>query len=101
MTSGNVLTANTWNHVVATYSQDDGYARIYVNGVEKQNSNVGKFASIASPASFYIGRSTDQTKLTVVSVNGQHDLRRRRRLPVFVCSERPGRDLPGVSHSGG
>ena len=68
ITSGNVLTFYAWNHVVATYSQDDGYARIYVNGVQRQAVAVGKFGSIDSPTTFGIGRSTDQTKLTVVSV---------------------------------
>ena len=68
-TGSNVLTADAWNHVVATYSQDDGYARIYVNGVEKGNSNVGKYASIASPASFDIGRTTDVSTLKIVHVD--------------------------------
>ena len=38
----NVLTANAWNHVVATYSQDDGYARIYVNGVRRAEQQRGE-----------------------------------------------------------
>jgi len=65
----NVLTLDGWNHVVVTYSQDDGWVRFYVNGVLRGYSNAGKYASIASPASFFIGRSTDQTKLTVVDVH--------------------------------
>jgi hypothetical protein len=74
-TSTDVLTLDAWNHVVVTYSQDDGYVRFYVNGVLKGSSNAGKYASIASPASFFIGRSTDQTKLTAVSarVNATSD----------------------------
>ena len=68
-TGSNVLAANAWNHVVATYSQDDGYARIFVNGAEKGNSNVGKYAAIASPASFDIGRTTDVSTLKIVHVD--------------------------------
>ena len=68
-TGSNVLTLNTWNHVVATYSKDDGYARIYVNGVEKGDKNVGNFDSIASPTNFDIGRTTDQSVLKITHVD--------------------------------
>ena len=69
-----MLTANAWNHVVATYQPDDGYARIYVNGSRMQKQQLGEFTSIASPnTSTSAARQTTTLWITHVDVNATED----------------------------
>ncbi len=40
-TTDDLITRNTWNHVVVTYGDGDGMMRVYVNGEEKASFNTG------------------------------------------------------------
>ena len=68
-TSANVLTLNTWNHVVGTFN--NGVIKLYVNGVEINSGSTG-FSSIpASSLNLAIGE--DSTVNANEFFNGQMD----------------------------
>jgi hypothetical protein len=73
-TPGNVLEANTWNHVVATFA--DGVVKIYVNGVEVAEDG-GIFADLkpAATQELMVGRSSDSAQVSIdyLKVNDEGD----------------------------
>lgn len=65
-TSNSPVTANTWNHVVATLTQ--GSAQLYINGVNVglTGTTTGKDLGTASISSVYIGRHYSVTSSNFV-----------------------------------
>ncbi len=77
-TSGDVLTLDAWNHVAVTfgpsYDSDGNFtgnvATLYVNGQRTDEWNLGndRPAPNTFPYIFYIGRTTDQARIDIDSI---------------------------------
>lgn len=56
--STTVITDNVWHHVVATYDRNDGFLRMYIDGILEASSSFSSFISYSPEPRNSIGGST-------------------------------------------